>query len=166
MLKINYDKLYIAFDDFDNAVTQIMELIYVMDDNEFKWHECNLNRYLKNNYSLDISVLLHGGCILTFQNALAFDQFILKFIDMNNLSSSVIINYDKLFIFLDDWYDVSKINKLVDEMEDNGVEWSKNNWSEYLSKHYGIDDDVILLYDNILLFNSPEEMGVFILNFM
>lgn len=165
MVKINYDKLIINFDSWQD-VQNLDNLTDEMNDNGFDlWRRCNWNEYLKEHYDFDISVTYQWGHILQFSNIITFNHFISKFIK-NNISPYLKIDYEYGVIIVPFLCDVPNLDKLTKEMNSNSFKWWETNWNEYLSKHYGIIGDVTHSEGYLLRFTSVEKMYVFIINFL
>lgn len=162
----DYDKLYIAFDSWGDVPT-IDKLVCKMATHYFAYHDKNWNDYLKEHYSLNITVHDNGyHDMLLFDNKQTFEQFIARFIDMPIISSKVIINYDKLLLSWKEWKDAPTINKLATEMWNKKFKWWETNWNKFLKKNYKISGNVIHLHRRLLAFRCVSEMQLFILNFM
>ena len=166
---VDYNKLFIILDHWDD-VPMIFDLTNKMSKNNFAWVRQNWNNYLKEHYSLDISVQYKGGeNILTFEHSHIMKQFISKFIDMNVVSSNVIINYDKLYIIWKQWGDVPQFHELYQryrKIPNNCFQWWQTHWNELLSEPDTINGNAIHLNGLFLWFDSISEMELFVLNFL
>ena len=83
-ITIDYKKLLIIFDEWDDDPLTLDKLLWEMTDNDFEWDDHNWFEYLQQHYNLNINVTYKCRtnatcCELMFDNTIEMDLFILYF---------------------------------------------------------------------------------------
>ena len=81
-ITIDYKKLLIIFDEWDDDPLTLDKLLWEMTDNDFEWDDHNWFEYLQQHYNLNINATYarFNERYLHFQNQTEMQLFVLHFL--------------------------------------------------------------------------------------